>query len=42
MNLLLKLFGTCLLLFWLPLAVLAFCPGEWAKAMQRVWMLRHR
>lgn len=32
-----KILGTWLLLFWLPLALLAFCPAEWFGAMRRVW-----
>ena len=37
MNLIEKLFGTWVLLFWLPIVVLAVGIPEWTAAFRRVW-----
>jgi hypothetical protein len=36
-SLIAKLWGTWVLLLWIPLGLLA--PSEWGKAMLRVWRL---
>jgi hypothetical protein len=32
-----KLFGTWVLLFWLPIALIALAHKEWMTAISRVW-----
>jgi hypothetical protein len=32
-----KLWGTIVLLFWLPISILALSTKEWSDALGRVW-----